>query len=485
MVSHLDCHSEDNVWEPCGGSGDLVDGVLRVCPQARLHISEIDQASASKLASKYSSQLNIAVKCEDALLLETGSFLTNCGKFTRIIANPPYGAWQTPKRRQDLKKRFPGLYVRDTYGVFLAHSLNQLEHGGRLVFIIPDTFLWLNRHEPLRYKLLTESTIEEIALFPSNFFPGVSFGYSGLAIITLVKDTPKKGSSIRIVDNISDVTVLRQLTQGESHPSQLDVSTTSQKKILRSPHSTFPRPSTVRDIILNSRPYRELGEIADVKTGFYSGNDRNWLRRWNSSVPRSKGYDDVQKRQIANSGNECAPSLDGLDGVRHYIPIVRGGAAPFVKQTKWYVDWSKEAVSEYKRPGRNPARFQNSNYYFRQGIGVPMVASSRLTGALLNRRVFDQSVVGLFPYDGRMLLYLLGFLNTEIATVLLRQINGTANNSANYLKRLPIVLPSETELNEARQLVAKAIDEIEKSDTLSVSTRQEIEEFYRNLWCGT
>ena len=125
---------------------------------------------------------------------------------------------------------------------------------------------------------------------------------------------------------------------------------------------------------------------------------------------------------------------------------MRGGAEPYVKPTKWFVDWSVAAISEYARKGSNPARFQNSSFYFREGIGVPMVASGRITGALLENRIFDQGIVGIFPYDESLNLFLLGFFNSTIATDLVRQINPTANNSANYIKRLPVIIPNSDAL---------------------------------------
>jgi adenine-specific DNA-methyltransferase len=177
------------------------------------------------------------------------------------------------------------------------------------------------------------------------------------------------------------------------------------------------------------------------------------------------------------------PPLEGIEGPESFVPILRGGAATFVRPTQWYVDWSVQAVAEYRRAGKNTARFQNSQFYFREGIGVPMVSSARLTAALLEGRLFDQGIVGVFAKDDRMLHFLLGFLNTQLATVLLRQINPTANNSANYLKRLPVVSPSTRELREANVLVATAIFEARESQSVSVDTLTKIESFYRAMWC--
>ena len=483
MVTRLGCHADELIWEPCGGSGQLVDGVLRVLPYAKIRVSENDPISADILRLKYKSYPNITVVCEDALRVGSQPIFEPPPEFAGIIANPPYGAWQTPARRAQLKKRFPGLYVRETYGVFLIHCLNLLKTGGRLVFIIPDTFLWLNRHEPLRRILFSNATIEEIVLFPSKFFPGVNFGYSGLSIISLVKGTPGQGASFLLIDEVAHVDVLRQLAMNISDSVQCVVRQIKQDEIRSNAHLNVPRTISDDQIILNSRFMQTLGDVAELKTGFYSGHDRRWLRRSGSEVPRAKGYRDIRSEQIAKFDDERAPPLEGIDDARHYIPLIRGRAAHFVKHTKWYVNWSKEAVNEYKRRGENPARFQNSKFYFRQGIGIPMVASAKLTAARLDNRLFDQSVVGLFPREPALSLYLLGFLNTGMATVLLRRINSTANNSANYLKRLPIVLPSESELIEVNKLISTAISEVTKYGMLDESRMNEIERRYRRIWC--
>jgi adenine-specific DNA-methyltransferase len=60
--------------------------------------------------------------------------------------------------------------------------------------------------------------------------------------------------------------------------------------------------------------------------------------------------------------------------------------------------------------------------------------------------LFDQSVVGVFPKNSLHLGFFLAFLNSRVCWQLLRQINPSTNNSANYLRRLPICLPNPEEL---------------------------------------
>ena len=80
-----------------------------------------------------------------------------------------------------------------------------------------------------------------------------------------------------------------------------------------------------------------------------------------------------------------------------------------------------------------------------------MVKSNNLHAFLLKKRLFDQSIVGIFPKDDKYLNYLLAFLNSEVCSKIMKVINHTANNSANYLKKIPLILDDD---------VLKKIDEI-------------------------
>ncbi len=482
MVSRLKPTEADSIWEPCAGIGDLIDGIIRLSPNSQIRASELDLQALTTLREKYKGFQNIMVVHEDVLELGHSPLFEPEIQFSRIIANPPYGAYQSHQKRTVLKKQYPGLYVRDTYGVILYHCFRLLCGAGRLVFIIPDTFLWLHRHDFLRRTLLNESTIEEIVLFPSKFFPGISFGYSGLCIISLIKRPAHGTHRIRIIENLANENVLMELALGYELKNRCLITNVSQTEILSRPCAEFVKPSQDDEVTLSSRANLTLGDMADVRTGFYSGNDRHWVRRVNADVSRSKSFEDVEVDKISDL---TAPSLHGIDGPNCFIPILRGGAARFVKQTQWYVNWSPYAVSEYRTPGKNPARFQNSQYYFSQGIGVPMVASTRLTAVLLECRLFDQSIVGIFPKNEQHLMYFLGFLNTELATKLLRQINPTANNSANYLKRMSIVNPTHSELKQCNNSVSKAIKESQEYGDVSKATLNEIEDIYCKIWCNS
>jgi len=183
----------------------------------------------------------------------------------------------------------------------------------------------------------------------------------------------------------------------------------------------------LREAIRNSE--LRLGDVADCVTGFYSGDNKNYLRG------------EVSAEKVELKPHLIEDILNGIRDKEAYVEIVKGRGDPLINQTSFYVKWDTKSVDYYKTTKK--PRFQNPDYYFGEGIGVPMVKSKKLKAFLLERRLFDQSVVGIFPKNKKHVIYLLLFLNSSIANKLINSINHTSNNSANYLKRVPVLLNEE------------------------------------------
>jgi len=486
MVAALDLQDGMSVLDPCAGDGALVDGILDTGCDVDIAAYELDQAEAGKLSQKYSRLRKVQVRCCDTLLETTDGLFDYTSKFDRIIANPPYGAWQDYERRKRLKKLFPNLYVRETYSLFLYKCLDLLNADGRMVFIVPDTYLDLHLHKNLRFRILREALVEEIVLFPSKFFPNIGFGYANLSIITLrsASETNSLHShKIRIIKGLKEPSQLLALSSGDA--STVDVETThvTQQRILDNHSHAFLVHSDQRTAGYIGSSTVAIGDIADVVTGFYSGNDKKYLRRGSESTPRGKRYDIVDQNLVAFGDH--VPSLEGIDGQRHFIPIVKGGARKFLKPTEWFIDWGKEAILDYRVHNKAKARFQNADFYFREGLAVPMVTSSNISAALLEHRLFDQSIVGIFPRDPTLVTYLLGFFNSAVCNRLVRVINPSANNSANYIKKVPFQAPTQEQKASVEALVGKIIESIRSTGQYDAAHEAQMnsifEEIFRSL----
>src|SRR5947208_3362260 len=93
MVAKLRAGAEDFVWEPSAGKGDLIDGVLAAIPGVHMRASEINSQAVSALQKKYLQRSHLEVHCEDALDLEKCNLFQDELRFTRVVANPPYGGY--------------------------------------------------------------------------------------------------------------------------------------------------------------------------------------------------------------------------------------------------------------------------------------------------------------------------------------------------------------------------------------------------------
>jgi type I restriction-modification system DNA methylase subunit len=446
MIDKLNLESNSLVLEPCAGDGVFIDALLGKDININIEAFELDPNEATKLKNRYSNNSNIIIRNEDTLLYNDFINGTYFNKYDYIIANPPYGAWQDYEKRDLLKNIYPDLYIKETYSTFLYLCIKLLKDGGRLVFIIPDTYLNLHMHTHLRKHILLNTCVEEIALFPSKFFPGVNFGYSKLSIITLIKNNKNLSNSISVLDNFREV---RQLN------SQQNIRKTiiRQNDILRNEHYAFIISDNKRFNILLKNSLLQMSDIANCVTGIYTGNDKIFIKVLNHTIKNSKNYEIITETEKSNTlfDNE----LIGFDTAPFYIPIVKGGNTRYLKNNIWFINWSKEAVTIYK--SNKKSRFQNSQFYFKQGIAVPMVGSNCVSASILNNRLFDQSIVGVFPKDEKYIYYLLAFFNSNVCLKLLRIINPSANNSANYIKKLPVILPEQNILDHINHLVTTVI----------------------------
>lgn len=188
MVSMINPTEDDHILEPCGGDGAFIDALLSCSQNLKIDTCDLDKTAVNKMKSKYSTQKRISIRETDTLIDPLFDEYSSSGYYDKIIGNPPYGGWQEYDRRAELKRKFQGFYVKETYALFLLRCITLLKEKGILSFIIPDTFLYLHNHTQLRKYLLEHTIIKEIVIFPSKFFPGDSFGYSNLCIITIQKE---------------------------------------------------------------------------------------------------------------------------------------------------------------------------------------------------------------------------------------------------------------------------------------------------------
>lgn len=164
---------DDTVLDPGCGVGAFIDGIIRWCVRRRLALPRItgvesDPRHLSVLRAKYEGLSAVHIKGADFLVHDRTTY-------DFIVGNPPYvaitGLSETEKARY--RARYATARGRfDLYLLFFEQALRNLAPSGRLVFITPEKYLYVETAAPLR-AILASHHLEEIRLVPEDTFGGL------------------------------------------------------------------------------------------------------------------------------------------------------------------------------------------------------------------------------------------------------------------------------------------------------------------------
>jgi adenine-specific DNA-methyltransferase len=161
---------ETTVLDPGCGTGEFIDGVIRRCQKRGLRLPRItgvesDPQHLPTLRAKYRQLKAVRIEHTDFLSDRRASY-------DFIVGNPPYVPITGLTKSE--KKRYRARYFTargrfDLYLLFFEQALRLLSPGGRLAFITPEKYLYVDTAGPLR-ELLAQHHVEEIRLVPEDTF---------------------------------------------------------------------------------------------------------------------------------------------------------------------------------------------------------------------------------------------------------------------------------------------------------------------------
>ncbi|HUQ98374.1 MAG TPA: N-6 DNA methylase [Gemmatimonadaceae bacterium] len=174
MVGKLFCSrspsADDSLLDPGCGTGAFIEGVLRWC---RKHDSPVPTITGIEADPALFQVAKSRFREVNQVTLINADFLGSIsGSFDYIVGNPPYVAITrlTVEERTRYRERFEGARGRfDLYLLFFEQALELLKDGGRLVFVTPEKFLYVETAAPLRRRLVAAG-VEEIELIDESAF---------------------------------------------------------------------------------------------------------------------------------------------------------------------------------------------------------------------------------------------------------------------------------------------------------------------------
>lgn len=204
LLQHWEHPQPPRVLDPAAGCGVFLAGAWQrlsrrfppaVAAGALYGIDRDSEALAVcrlaldiSLTAAGSGPAAVKLRCADTLL-ETDDW----GGFDVCLGNPPYvssGLRGAPAFEADyagrLRRRFAAAaqYKLNLYPLFIQRGVELLRPGGRLGFVLPDSFLLGRYFAGLRRFLLATCCIEEITLIEEDFWPGGRVGRTALLVLT-------------------------------------------------------------------------------------------------------------------------------------------------------------------------------------------------------------------------------------------------------------------------------------------------------------
>jgi adenine-specific DNA-methyltransferase len=203
--------------DPGCGTGAFIEGVMRWCRWTGAPIPSIvgvdsDPTKLSEARRSFGGQ-------PEVILLEADFLADSYGPFDYVVGNPPYVSilGLTVEERETYRKRFRTAVGRfDLYVLFFEQALRSLRPGGRLVFVTPEKFMYVESACPLR-QALVEAGVAEVEFVDERAFgPLVTY-----PVVTTIEAgvVPRK---TRVVLRSGEVREVELAASGESWLPRLD-----------------------------------------------------------------------------------------------------------------------------------------------------------------------------------------------------------------------------------------------------------------------
>jgi adenine-specific DNA-methyltransferase len=197
--------SDASVLDPGCGHGAFIDGIIRWCAKHRAGIPRIvgiesNPKHADIARARFGNCPSVEIRNSDFLTEEQP------GAFDFVLGNPPYVPITelSEREKQNYRERFETATGRfDLYMLFFEQALKKLKPAGRLVFITPEKFLYVETAQALR-RILARKYVEEIRLIDEATFAEL---VTYPTVTTISNEVSRPSSTLAVLRNGSEVTI--------------------------------------------------------------------------------------------------------------------------------------------------------------------------------------------------------------------------------------------------------------------------------------
>ncbi|MFX1259001.1 MAG: class I SAM-dependent DNA methyltransferase [Promethearchaeota archaeon] len=452
-------NKDHKILDPCVGPGIFIKRLLN------LGIDK-NQIFAFDINLEYKSlieRLDISFTPQDTLL---SLFPDSYKEFDVIVGNPPYlnkASTYIRENKFKLKKIYGKINAHETYAMFIVNSIWRLKNGGKLGFVISDSFLTLNTHTKLRKFILNNCKINEILLTPENLFYDQNVNINAVILIL----TKCSGKENKIQRNNNIMRIIPRVKNEDEYQNPKKIYNFKQKRYQLLPFNLFFTDVEEEVIKLFEKSSR-LENYVKGYVGMHTHNNLKYI----AAVEGTELADIFRKRnaKIADPDKKYKIiSKNNLRSEKWKLYLKRGGVDQYYRPIMEALNWDERSIPIYDIPKNVP--FES------EGIVISGV-SSRLAARYMPKGCYWDSnkAIGFIIIDESISIeYAIGLLNSSLYNYLAKGIiNNTNSIQITGIHALPFVTPDNKTKRKVEDLVKKIIENKKNSLKYTYSSEQKL-----------
>ena len=373
------------------------------------------------LAQAYTSEAYNAI----APLMKVAKVLVL--KYEVVVTNPPYLPVSNCETtlQKFIKKNYPDSKT-DLFAVFMEKCKAMLIRNGLQAMINMHSWMFLSSYEKLREKLLSTTTIVNMAHLGARAFEEIGGEVVQTTAFVLRNGTEHSyvSSFKRLVDFAGqDVKRDAYLTDGSLYQVKCD----NFEKIPGSPIAYWASEN-----IFNCFSNDIIDSKVLFRQGMATSDNNRFLRLW---------YEVSQENSNYHSNN----LNDAIESNKKWFAYNKGGS-----YRKWYgnieyvVNWENDGkeMKEFTAslPQGMNVRLKSRDYYFKECYSWSKISSSQISFRYYpSGFAFDVAGCCVFEF-GKYLEYFLGLSNSKITKVFAAILSPTLNYELDHLKKIPVII---------------------------------------------
>ena len=405
-------------------------------------VSALFREIARRIEAGEKQQVLLGADSEEWLRAANMCEVLEEGRYTTLIANPPYLGMRKVK---DPLKRFANKHYKrsstDLCTMFIERAASLAQRRGAIGMITMHAWMFLDSYRELRPWMLSAMSIDSMAHLGTRAFDSIGGEVVQTTAFTTTNascDADRAGVYLRLVDGRNEAEKAQLLCEAAANNDHMLRFETSASTLAVIPGRPIVYWAS-RQMLNAFEVGVPLGEVAPAKQGLATADNERFLRQW-FEVSTDRSYMRACDRE------------DALASEARWFPHNKGG-----EYRKWWgnqdyvINWQDDGRELWDFRPRSVIR--NPDCYFRPCVSWSNVSSGEPSFRLYEASsIFSHVGQAVFPAESER-LKVLSYANSRVVTTVLEAIAPGTHFEVGQVKNLPWIEPDSFESAGVEQLI--------------------------------